>query len=62
MVKFEVGDIVEVGVIRTKGVVTETSMHRVKVRFESMSSESNESSWWYDKNWVRKVEKQDEHR
>ena len=57
MVKFEAGDRVKLIIMKTEGVVTETSFHRVKVRFENMNSEFNESTWWFDWNMVRKVEK-----
>lgn len=56
MVKFEVGDRVKLIVMKTEGVVTETSFNRVKVRFENMNSEFNESTWWFDNDMVRKVE------
>ncbi len=58
--KIEVGDRVKLIVMKTEGVVTETSFNRVKVRFENMNSEFNESTWWFDWNMVRKVENQDE--
>ena len=55
--KIEVGDRVKLIIMKTEGVVTETSFHRVKVRFENMNSELNESTWWFDNDMVRKVEK-----
>ena len=58
--KIEVGDRVKLVVMKTEGVVTETSFQRVKVRFENVNSEFNESTWWFDWNMVRKVENQDE--
>ena len=51
------GDKVKLIVMKSEGVVTETSFHRVKVRFENMNSEFNESTWWFDWNMVRKAEK-----
>ena len=57
MVKIEVGDRVKLIIMKTEGVVTETSFHRVKVRFENLDSEFNESTWWFDWNMVRKVKK-----
>ena len=57
MKKIEVGDRVKLIIMKTEGVVTETSFQRVKVRFENMNSEFNESTWWFDNNMVRKVEK-----
>ncbi len=54
--KIEVGDRVKLIIMKTEGVVTETSFQRVKVRFENMNSEFNESTWWFDWNMVRKVE------
>ena len=57
MVKIEVGDRVKLIIMKTEGVVTETSFHRVKVRFENLDSEFNESTWWFDNSNVRKVEK-----
>jgi len=56
-VKIEVGDKVKLIVMKTEGVVTDTSFNRVKVRFEGMDSSTHESikHHWFDKNWVRKV-------
>ena len=53
--KIEVGDRVKLIIMKTEGVVTETSFSRVKVRFENMNAEFNESTWWFDNNMVRKV-------
>lgn len=55
--KIEVGDKVKLIVMKTEGVVTDTSFNRVKVRFEGMDSSTHESikHHWFDKNWVRKV-------
>ena len=53
--KIEVGDRVRLIIMKTEGVVTETSFSRVKVRFENLDSEFHESTWWFDNNWVRKV-------
>jgi len=57
--KFEVGDRVKLIVMKNEGVVTATSICRVKVRFEGMDSSTHESikHRWFDRNWVRKVEK-----
>ena len=55
--KIEVGDRVKLIIMKTEGVVTETSFDRVKVRFENMNSEFNESTWWFDNNMVRKMDK-----
>ena len=55
--KIEVGDRVKLIIMKTEGVVTETSFSRVKVRFENMNSEFNESTWWFDRRWVRKMGK-----
>jgi len=53
--KIEVGDRVKLIIMKTEGVVTETSFHRVKVRFENLDSEFHESTWWFDNSSVRKV-------
>jgi len=53
--KIEVGDKVKLIIMKTMGVVTETSFNRVKVRFENMDTEFHESTWWFDNNWIRKV-------
>ncbi len=51
------GDKVKLIIMKTEGVVTETSFHRVKVRFKNLNSEFGESTWWFDYDMVRKVEK-----
>ena len=53
--KIEVGDKVKLIIMKTMGVVTETSFNHVKVRFENLNSEFRESTWWFDESWVRKV-------
>ena len=54
--KIEVGDRVKLIIMKTEGVVTETSFQRVKVRFENVNSEFNESTWWFDNDMVRKIQ------
>ena len=54
--KIEVGDRVKLIIMKTEGVVAETSFQRVKVRFENVNSEFNESTWWFDNDMVRKIQ------
>lgn len=50
--KFEVGDRVRVIIGKQEGVVTDIISHRLQVCFD----EEEQPSWWFDHNWVRKIE------
>ena len=50
--KFEVGDRVRLIIGKQEGVVTDITASRFQVVFD----EEEQPTWWFDHNWVRKVE------
>ena len=55
--KIEVGDRVKLIIMKTEGVVTDTTLNRVQVHFEDNGSLTQESTCWFDRRWVRKMGK-----
>ncbi len=52
------GDKVQLVIGLQEGIVTDTSHSRVQVQFEKDKEVLGEATWWFDRNWVRKVERQ----
>ena len=53
----KIGDRVQIIISKAEGVVTNVSEARVEVAFPKETCDPRSPGWWFDKNWVRKVNK-----
>jgi len=53
--QIQIGDTVRLIIMKTEGVVIDTTLNRVQVSFEDNDSLTQESTCWFDRRWVRKT-------
>ena len=53
----KVGDRVQIIISKAEGVITNVSGAIVEVAFPKEAADPRSPAWWFDKNWVRKVNK-----